>query len=77
MSQSDQNPNSTGENQSEEQPRRTPLDQVQEQQAIAQQNLEVTQQREEPSPEVPGHSNPSNRRKHPERQMYGQGTNES
>jgi hypothetical protein len=55
----------------------TPLEQVKAQQAMAQENLEVAQQRPEPSPEVPGASNPSNRRKHPQRQMYGSGTNES
>lgn len=55
----------------------TPLDLVQEQKAMQQQNREVVEQREEPSPEVPGDSHPSTIRHHPQRQMYGQGTNES
>lgn len=53
----------------------TPLELVQEQQAMAQQNLEVAQQREEPSPEVPGASIPSAKRHHPQRQMYDSGKN--
>jgi hypothetical protein len=64
---------------------KTPLEAVQETQArqaaelqsALQQSREVTEQRPDPSPEVPGQSNPSNQRKHPQRQMYGSGTNES
>jgi hypothetical protein len=64
---------------------KSPLEQVQETQARQAAELqsaqdksrEVTQQRPDPSPEVPGQSNPSNQRKHPQRQMYGSGTNES
>jgi hypothetical protein len=63
----------------------SPLEQVQETkarqaaelQSAQDKSREVTQQRPDPSPEVPGQSNPSNLRKHPQRQMYGSGTNES
>ena len=61
----------------EETPGQTPLELVKEQQAMQQQNREVAQQRPEHDPEVPGASSPSNKRKHPQRQMYGKGTNES
>jgi hypothetical protein len=65
------------QNEQAQQPGATPLEQVKEQQAAMQQSREVIEQRPDPSPEVPGASNPSNRRKHPQRQMYGSGTNES
>lgn len=55
----------------------TPLEQVKQQQATQQENLEVTQQRVDPTPEVPGAGVPSDRRHHPQRQMYGSGTDES
>ena len=57
-------------------PAKTPLEQVKEQQAMQQKNLEVAQQRPEPSPEVPGASNPSTRREHPQRQHYEGGEND-
>lgn len=55
----------------------TPLEQVHQQQAMQRQNLEVAQQRPDPTPEVPGAGIPSDRRHHPQRQMYGSGTDES
>jgi hypothetical protein len=54
----------------------TPLEKVQEQQAMQQENRDVAQH-PDTSPEVPGASVPSDRRHHPQRQMYGSGTNES
>lgn len=47
----------------------TPLDLVREQQAMEQKNREVTEQRKEPTPEVPGGSKPSTIRQHPQRQL--------
>lgn len=55
----------------------TPLELVHQQQAMQRQNLEVAQQRTEPEAEVPGAGIPSDRRHHPQRQMYGSGTDES
>ena len=55
----------------------TPLEAVRQNQAMAQQNRDVAEQRIDPTGEVPGSSIPSDRRHHPQRQMYGQGTNES
>ena len=54
--------------QNEEQ-NKTPLELVREQQAMEQTSREVTEQRPDPSPEVPGQSSPSNIRKHPQRQL--------
>jgi len=50
-------------------PAQTPLEMVKEQQAVKQQNREVSEQRVESSSEVPGHGVPSERRKHPHRQL--------
>jgi hypothetical protein len=47
----------------------TPLELVREQQAMEQESREVTEQRPDPSPEVPGQSSPSNMRKHPQRRL--------
>jgi hypothetical protein len=47
----------------------TPLELVREQQGMKDQSREVTEQRPDPSPEVPGQSSPSNMRKHPQRQL--------
>ncbi|HEY0076340.1 MAG TPA: hypothetical protein VGB77_19735 [Abditibacteriaceae bacterium] len=47
----------------------TPLELVREQQAMEQESREVTEQRPDPSPEVPGQSSPSNIRKHPQRRL--------
>jgi hypothetical protein len=55
---------------------KTPLEQVKEQQAIHSSNQEQARQ-PDATPEVPGGSIPSDRRKHPQRQMYGSGTDES
>ena len=64
---------SQGKNESQEgkpeTPAKTPLEIVREQQAMKQQDREVTQQRNEPSPEVPGMSSPSQIRKHPQRKL--------
>ena len=57
-------------------PHKTPLELVKEQQAMAQKNLEVAQQRPEPSPEVPGASKPPTIRHHPQRQLYEGGEND-
>jgi hypothetical protein len=57
----------------EDVPVKTPLKAVKEQQAMAQENRDVARQ-PDPSPEVPGASIPSDRRHHPQRQMYGSGT---
>jgi len=48
---------------------KTPLELVREQQAMEQASREVTEQRPDPSPEVPGQSSPSNIRKHPQRRL--------
>jgi hypothetical protein len=57
----------------EQNPSKTPLEAVKEQQAMAQENRDVARQ-PDTSPEVPGASIPSDRRHHPQRQMYGSGT---
>ena len=61
--------NPTGEQSPVNQPGQTPLQAVKERKAAMQRSKEVEEQRPEPSPEVPGASNPSNRRKHPQRQL--------
>ncbi len=73
------NPNHApqGEELNPAEPAKTPLQQVKEQQAMQQQNLEATQQQTDTTPEVPGQGKPSDRRHHPQRQMYGSGTDES
>ena len=53
----------------EQNPAKTPLELVKEQQAMQQQNREAIEQRAENTPEVPGAGAPSNRRKHPQRQL--------
>jgi hypothetical protein len=58
--------NATPENPA--QPEKTPLEMVKEQQARMQ-NREVLEERVESHAEVPGGSVPSNRRKHPHRQL--------
>lgn len=67
----------TGEELNPAEPAKTPLQQVKETQAAQRQNQEVLEHRPDASPEVPGAGKPSDRRKHPQRQMYGSGTNES
>jgi hypothetical protein len=67
----------SGENLNPAEPRKTPLDLVKEQQAMQHQTREVIENRVEDGEEIPGHSIPSDRRHHPQRQMYGSGTNES
>jgi len=52
-----------------ETPAQTPLEIVREQQAMKQEDREVREQRNEPDPEVPGLSSPSNIRKHPQRKL--------
>ncbi|HEX8236754.1 MAG TPA: hypothetical protein VF600_12420 [Abditibacteriaceae bacterium] len=66
-----------GENLNPAEPRKTPLELVKEQQAMQHESREVIENRVESGVEVPGGSKPSDRRKHPQRQMYGSGTNES
>lgn len=66
-----------GEELNPAEPAKTPLQQVKELQAAQQSNREVLEHRPDASPEVPGAGIPSDRRKHPQRQMYGSGTNES
>lgn len=60
-----------GEDLNPAEPNKTPLEQKQELQAAQQENLEVTQTRPDTSPEVPGAGKPSDKRHHPQRQMYG------
>jgi hypothetical protein len=67
----------SGENLNPAEPRKTPLDLVKEQQAMQHQTREVNELRNDAGDEIPGHSIPSDRRHHPQRQMYGSGTNES
>ena len=52
-------------------PKQTPLEQAQRTKKMQRQNLEVTQQRPDDSPEIPGAGKPSDKRKHPQRQLYG------
>jgi hypothetical protein len=66
-----------GENLNPAEPQKSPLELVKEQQAMQQQTREVDEIRIETGDEIPGHSVPSDRRHHPQRQMYGSGTNES
>ena len=61
MSQNDQMGNH------EEKQDKTPLELVQEQQAMKQEDLEVREQRAEPEADIPGRSTPSNIRKYPQR----------
>ena len=63
---------------------KTPLERVKATQAHLRGELQAARQesgdaenREAAESEVPGMGVPSNRRKHPQRQMYGSGTNES
>jgi hypothetical protein len=75
------NPNNehspTGEELNPAEPSKSPLQMVKEMQAVQQENREVAEHRPDASPEVPGQGKPSDRRKHPQRQMYGSGTDES
>ena len=71
------NEHQEGENLNPAEPQKTPLELVKEQQAMMQENREAAEQRVESGVDIPGHSKPSDRRKHPQRQMYGSGTNES
>jgi hypothetical protein len=48
---------------------KTPLEQVHEQQALRQEN-QTQQEQVDNSPEVPGGGVPSDKRHHPQRQMY-------
>ena len=72
-----QNAEQQGENLNPAQPHKTPLELVKEQQAMQQQSHDAVENRPDHGVEIPGHSEPSDRRKHPQRQMYGSGTNES
>lgn len=67
----------SGEELNPAEPAKTPLQQVKDLQAAQQHNHEVLESRPDASPEVPGAGIPSDKRKHPQRQMYGSGTNES
>lgn len=73
------NPNHApqGEELNPAEPAKTPLQQVKEQQAMQQQNLEATQQQTDTTPEVPGAGKPSDKRHHPQRQMYEGGNSSS
>ena len=66
-----------GEELNPAEPTQSPLEMVKELQAAKQQNREVTEHRPDASPEVPGAGTPSDKRHHPQRQMYGSGTDES
>ena len=66
-----------GENLNAAEPRKTPLEQVKEQQAMQQESRDAVEHSPEATDEIPGHSIPSDKRHHPQRQMYGSGTNES
>jgi hypothetical protein len=68
MSQGNQQNNQQTEN-NEQNPAKSPLELVKEQQRMQQENKEVTDQRVESGDEVPGGSVPSDRRKHPQRQL--------
>lgn len=68
MSQQSHAGNENNETHNNEQSK-TPLELVREQQAMKQESREVTEQRPDPSPEVPGQSSPSNIRKHPQRRL--------
>lgn len=76
----DQNPNQNHELSGDELnpagPSKTPLEQVHEQQSIQQKNLETQQKNPDVTPEVVGQGAPSDKRHHPQRQMY-QGGNDS
>lgn len=67
----------SGEELNPAEPQKTPLELVKDQQAAMQSNREVLEHRPDASPEVPGQGKPSDRRHHPQRQMYGSGTDES
>ena len=66
--------NASQENQS---PTQTPLEAVKANQAAMQENREVAETNVDHSAEVPGQGPPSDRRHHPQRQMYGSGTGPS
>ena len=68
MSENNQQHNEQTENH-EQNPAKAPLELVKEQQRMQQQNKEVLDQRVESGDEVPGGSVPSDRRKHPQRQL--------
>lgn len=76
MSSNDQNAseNSQQENEAATQ---TPLEQVKANQAAMQENREVAETHVDNSAEVPGQGPPSDKRHHPQRQMYGSGTGPS
>lgn len=61
--------NPTGEESPVNQPGQTPLEAVKAQKAAMQQTKEVEEQRPDATTEVPGMGIPSNRRKHPQRQL--------
>jgi hypothetical protein len=84
----EENGNQTGESLNPAEPSseesKTPLEKVKATQArqhaelqAARQESDNAQERGGAESEVPGMGSPSNRRKHPQRQMYGSGTNES
>ena len=56
---------------------KTPLQQVQEQQAVQQENREHAQVQTDTTPEVVGQGKPSDKRHHPQRQMYEGGNSSS
>jgi hypothetical protein len=66
---SEDNQNSQEAENNEQNPAKSPLERVREQQAMHQQSREVQEQRADNTPEVPGTAAPSNRRKHPQRQL--------
>ena len=73
----DQNHTPQGEELNPAEPQKTPLELVKEQQSMKAHNLEIAQGRPDLQAEVPGQGIPSDRRHHPQRQMYGSGTDES
>jgi len=76
MSNNDQNASENAQ-QEKEDTNQTPLEQVKANQAAMQENREVAETHVDNSAEVPGQGPPSSKRHHPQRQMYGSGTDES
>lgn len=52
---------------------KTPLDLVHEQQAMQQESRDALNKRPDHNVDIPGHSEPSDKRKHPQRQLYDGG----
>ena len=57
-----------GENLNPAEPRKTPLEQVHEQQAMEQKSRDAAVDNPNRNDEIPGHSRPSDARRHPSRQ---------